>query len=94
MPSKSPKQARLMAAAAHNPAFAKKVGIKQSVAKDLRAIPNDDVRRILEAFASEGLIYVPKPFQPRAEDRSVEVEVKGGSVKFQKLQVSPLRSIW
>jgi len=34
MPSKSSKQARMMAAAAHDPAFAKKVGIKQSVAKD------------------------------------------------------------
>lgn len=34
MPSKSPKQARTMAAAAHDPTFAKKVGIPQSVAKD------------------------------------------------------------
>ena len=34
MPSKSPAQARLMAAAAHNPAFAKKVGVPQSVAKE------------------------------------------------------------
>lgn len=34
MPSKTPKQARLMAAVAHNPKFAKKVGIKQSVGKD------------------------------------------------------------
>jgi hypothetical protein len=34
MPSKSAKQARTMAAAAHNPAFAKKVGIPQKVAKD------------------------------------------------------------
>ena len=34
MPSKSPAQARLMAAAAHNPAFAKKVGVPVSVAKD------------------------------------------------------------
>jgi len=34
MPSKSPAQARLMAAAAHNPQFAKKVGVPQSVAKD------------------------------------------------------------
>jgi hypothetical protein len=34
MPSKSPKQARMMAAAAHNPAFAKKVGIPQSVAME------------------------------------------------------------
>ncbi len=34
MPSTSPKQARTMAAAAHNPAFARKVGIPQTVAKD------------------------------------------------------------
>ena len=34
MPSKSKAQHNLMAAAAHNPAFAKKVGIPQSVAKD------------------------------------------------------------
>jgi hypothetical protein len=34
MPSKSPKQARLMAAAAHNPAFARKVGVPQKVAKE------------------------------------------------------------
>jgi hypothetical protein len=34
MPSRSAKQARLMAAAAHNPAFAKRVGVPQSVAKE------------------------------------------------------------
>ena len=34
MPSKTAKQARTMAAAAHDPAFAKKVGIPQSVARD------------------------------------------------------------
>jgi len=34
MPSKTPKQARTMAAAAHNPQFAKKVGIPQAVAKE------------------------------------------------------------
>jgi hypothetical protein len=34
MPSKSAKQARTMAAAAHNPGFAKKMGIPQSVAKE------------------------------------------------------------
>ncbi len=34
MPSKSPKQARTMAAAAHNPKFAKRVGIPQKVAKE------------------------------------------------------------
>jgi hypothetical protein len=34
MPSKSPEQARLMAAAAHDPKFAKKVGVPQSVARE------------------------------------------------------------
>lgn len=34
MPSKSKPQARMMAAAAHNPAFAKKVGVPQKVAKE------------------------------------------------------------
>ena len=34
MPSKTPKQARTMRAAAHNPAFAKKLGIPQKVAKE------------------------------------------------------------
>ena len=34
MPSTSDKQKRTMQAAAHNPTFAKKVGIPQKVAKD------------------------------------------------------------
>lgn len=34
MPSKSKSQARMMAAAAHNPAFAKKVGVPAGVAKE------------------------------------------------------------
>ena len=34
MPSTSDKQRRFMAAAAHDPQFAKRVGIPQSVAKD------------------------------------------------------------
>lgn len=37
MPSKSPAQARLMAASAHNPKFAKKAGVPPAVAKELNA---------------------------------------------------------
>jgi hypothetical protein len=37
MPSSSKKQRNFMAAAAHNPAFAKKVGISQKVAKEFNA---------------------------------------------------------
>lgn len=34
MPSKTPKQARTMRAAAHNPQFAAKMGIPQKVARE------------------------------------------------------------
>ena len=34
MPSSSPKQARTMAAAAHDPSFAKKIGIPRGVARE------------------------------------------------------------
>jgi len=34
MPSKTPKQRRFMAAAAHNPSFARKAGIPVKVAKE------------------------------------------------------------
>ena len=37
MPSKSPQQKKLMDAAAHNPEFAKKVGIDQKEAKEFVA---------------------------------------------------------
>lgn len=37
MPSKSAKQHRLMEAVAHDPTFAKKVGIPQKVGKDFAA---------------------------------------------------------
>lgn len=37
MPSKSPKQARLMRAAAHDKAFAKKAGVPQKVAREFVA---------------------------------------------------------
>jgi hypothetical protein len=37
MPSKSPKQARTMRAAAHSPTFAKKIGIPQKVAREFEA---------------------------------------------------------
>ncbi len=37
MPARSKKQFRLMAAVAHSPAFAKKVGIKQKVGKEFTA---------------------------------------------------------
>jgi hypothetical protein len=48
MPSHSPAQARMMAAAAHDPKFAKKVGVPVSVAKDYNNA--DKGKRLAEAM--------------------------------------------
>lgn len=50
MPSSTAKQARTMAAAAHDPKFAKKVGIPVKVAKEFnRADKGTTIRQDLEA---------------------------------------------
>ena len=48
----------------------------------------------LEVFASDGLCYVPMPFQPRPEDRTLAVEARGGTATIHVLDVHELRSIW
>lgn len=53
MPSKSPAQARLMAAAAHDKKFAEKAGVPQKVAKEFN-----------RADAGTGIIQ-PKPKKKR-----------------------------
>lgn len=65
MPSKSASQARLMAAAAHDPAFAKKVGIKPEVAKHF----NDaDAGSKLLSKAMKGKPKAKTEAAPAAED--------------------------
>jgi hypothetical protein len=48
MPARSKKQFRLMAAAAHNPAFAKKVNVPQKVAKEYTAASKGTYRKLPE----------------------------------------------
>ena len=48
----------------------------------------------LEVFASDGLTYVPMPFQPDAKQLSLAVQVEGGSTRFTSLEVHALRGIW
>jgi sucrose-6-phosphate hydrolase SacC (GH32 family) len=48
----------------------------------------------LEVFASDGLTYVPMPFQPKADDLALGVQAKGGSAKVSALEVHELRSAW
>ena len=48
----------------------------------------------LEVFASDGLTYVPMPFQPKADDLTLGVQAKGGSAKITALSVYQLQSAW
>lgn len=48
MPSHTPKQARTMAAAAHNPEFARRVGIPQQVAREFNQA--DKGKKLAEAL--------------------------------------------
>lgn len=48
----------------------------------------------LEVFASDGLTYVPMPFQPKPEDRLLAVGAVGGTARITRLEVHELRSAW
>lgn len=48
MPARSKKQFRLMAAAAHNPSFAEKVGVPQKVAKEYTAASKGTYKKLPE----------------------------------------------
>lgn len=48
----------------------------------------------LEVFASDGLTYVPMPFQPKAADRSLGLRCAGGPARVSVLEVHELDSIW
>lgn len=48
----------------------------------------------LEVFASDGLCYMPLPFNTNPENRRIFLETRGGTAKVQKLQVQELRSAW
>jgi fructan beta-fructosidase len=48
----------------------------------------------LEVFASDGLTYVPMPYQPRPENLALSVETSSGNVRFSLLEVYELDSAW
>jgi sucrose-6-phosphate hydrolase SacC (GH32 family) len=51
-------------------------------------------RTCVEVFASNGLAYVPIPLNLDAQNRSLEMAGREGSVKFTRLDVHELKSIW
>ena len=77
MPSKSKAQRNLMAAAAHNPAFAKKVGIKQSVGQDFAAADKG------KKFKGGGMAKLNKLFKGKdtyAEEVKEAKAIKSGKI--------------
>jgi sucrose-6-phosphate hydrolase SacC (GH32 family) len=48
----------------------------------------------VEVFASDGLCYVPMPFNMNQENRRVSIETRGGAIKVNSLEVHELRPAW
>ena len=51
-------------------------------------------RAALEVYASDGLTYVPFPYQPPAGNLDLGVRVQGGNARFNALTVQELQSAW
>jgi hypothetical protein len=81
MPSTSKKQHNFMAAAAHNPAFAKKAGISQSVAKEFN---NADKGK---TFKEGGTMKKPNPFMEmiaKKKEAAAKKPAKAGAMPMKK----------
>lgn len=48
----------------------------------------------MELFASDGLIYMPMPFIPKANDLKLSIAANGGNASITMLQISRLNTIW
>jgi hypothetical protein len=83
MPSTSKKQAKFMAAAAHNPAFAKKVGVPVSVAKEFNQA--DKGKKFKEggdmkeskAMVKKEISFMKKKGAPASMIKHEKAEAKG-----------------
>ena len=51
-------------------------------------------RTSIEVFVDGGLVYIPKAFIPKPEDKSVRISTTGGSAKIETLDVYQLNSAW
>ena len=96
MPSKSASQAKFMRAIAHSPAFAKKVGVKQSVGKDFEMADKK-----MKKFGRGGMpkesttgpsTTVPTTTAAQKERRDFEDETRKQNMKAQEAGVRAARS--
>ena len=88
MPAKSPAQKRLMDAAAHNPAFAKKVGIPSKVAKEfskeskgMTFQKGGEMKKDSKAMAKKEIAFMQKKGAPKSMIKHEKAEYgmkKGG----------------
>jgi hypothetical protein len=87
MPSTSKKQHNFMAAIANSPAFAKKVGVPQSVGQDFSAA--DKGRK----FAKGGDTMATKGVNPFAQFKKAgkDEEAKGKGAKSEKPKMNPFK---
>lgn len=82
MPSSSAKQARLMAAVAHSPEFAKKVGIPQSVGKEFnqadkgRKFAKGGDMKESKAMVKKEVSFMKKAGAPKSMIKHEEAEAK------------------
>ena len=74
MPSTSKKQANFMAAIAHNPAFAEKVGVPQSVGMDFNKADKG------KKFSSEGRADLQKVAKQKTDHGKMAILKKGGEI--------------
>jgi hypothetical protein len=101
MPSTSEKQAHLMAAVAHNPAFAKKVGIPQSVGKDFNTadkgktfrsggMAKSDMKEDMKMDKAQDKAMIKKAFkqhdaQEHKGGKGTKLALKKGGVAMKKM---------
>jgi sucrose-6-phosphate hydrolase SacC (GH32 family) len=51
-------------------------------------------RTSIEVFANDGAVYMPVGVIPSAQNRSLELQVRGGAARVKSLEVYELRSAW
>ena len=95
MPSTSKKQARFMAAAAHNPAFAKKAGISMDVAKEFNqadkgkkfrsgGMTHDDIKQdmpMMKKVAKQEVAAHEKKMHKMAKGGTASARADGAATK-------------
>jgi hypothetical protein len=76
VPAKSAKQERFMQAVAHNPAFAKKAGVPQSVGREFTKSKGGEMKES-KAMVGKELAFMKKKGAPKSMIKHEMAEAKG-----------------